>query len=254
LSRLFLCMLFVIPNAFGRIVDNSFLLEEAFNQEWGTYQFIQKYQTSSRDGGHQYILSTEIPLTDKTHQLSFEIPLEKRQIGDTNISYRWQPLNEDGLILAERFGLIFPTGSAKEESGNGVYGFEFMKAATLILGNNFMNHWNLGFLILPDAKITNSKRNRTLTSFTAGPSLVWLLKDHFNLFIEGLFESSQKIDPDGSKIETSTFTVNPGLRFSRHLKWNDTQVVPGLSFPIRFLNGPAEKGIFLYLSFEPRFY
>ena len=68
-----LCLfIFSTHSTFARVEDNSFLLEEAFNQEWGVYQFIQTYQTSSVAKGYEYGFENEIPLTDKVHQLSYE--------------------------------------------------------------------------------------------------------------------------------------------------------------------------------------
>ena len=105
----------------SKIEDNSFLLEEAFNQEWGVYQFIQSYQYNKKSKTWEYGFENEIPIADKVHQLSYEIPYEdvnaegkERGVGDAVISYRWQPLNKDGFLVADRFGLIIPTCDEKK--------------------------------------------------------------------------------------------------------------------------------------------
>lgn len=257
-----ICLIFALFtfSAFAAIEDNSFLMEEAFNQEWGVYQFIQKYQTSKVAKGYEYSFENEIPITDKTHQFSYEFSRGRGDadsdtaISDTTLNYRWQPLNKDGMLLSERFGLIVPTGSVEKESGNGVYGFEFMQAATITINDRFMNHWNMGFSVLPNAETKGIDKKRTITSFTAGSSIIYLWKDNVNFLVEGVLESGQGVNPDGSKSSETSFTINPGARFAWDLEWKDTQIVPGISFPTELLNGPTEHGVLVYLSIEPKFY
>lgn len=251
---------FLSTAAFAKIEDNSFLLEEAFNQEWGVYQFIQKYQTAQVAKGYEYSFENEIPITDKVHQFSYGFshgrPDENGHgaISDTTLNYRWQPLNKDGMLISERFGLIVPTGRVNKGAGNGVYGFEFMQAATLTINDRFINHWNMGFSVLPNAKTQDIDKRRTISTFSAGSSLIYLWSDNFNILLEGLLESGQSMNPDGSKSAETSFTINPGARFAMDFEWKDTQIVPGISFPTDLINGPTEHGVLVYLSIEPKFY
>jgi hypothetical protein len=256
-----IALIALIPTiAFARIEDNSFLLEEAYNQEWGVYQFIQKYQSFEMANTYDYTFESEIPITDKVHQFSYEIPFARSEenrpgaVGDIILNYRWQLFNRDGFILADRFGLILPTGQVDNGAGTGVYGFEFMKSATVTLSDYWINHWNFGFSVLPNGKIQDIEKRRTLSDFTAGTSLIYLLTDHFNILLEGLLESEQSINEDGSKKAETSFTINPGFRFAMDFDWKETQIVPGISFPTELLNGPTEHGVLFYLSIEPKFY
>jgi hypothetical protein len=254
------CTLCLSLSVSAKIEDNSFLLEEAFNQEAGVYQFIQKYQTFDRAKGYEYSFENEIPVPDERHQFSYEFSRsratagEDSEISDTTLNYRWQPLNKDGLLVAQRFGLIVPTGKPSKGSGNGVYGFEFMQAATIPLNERFMNHWNLGFSVLPNAKSAGHDEKGTISGFSAGSSIIYLWKDNFNFLLEGLLESGQEIDATGEKLSSTSFTLNPGMRFAIDLDWKDTQIVPGISFPTEMMNGPTEHGVLVYLSIEPKFY
>lgn len=254
-----LLVLTLIPAiAQSRIEDNSFLLEEAYNQEEGVYQFIQKYQTFDEAGLYAYSFENEIPITDKVHQFSYEFQFARADgirhgaISDVTLNYRLQPVNKNGFLLAERIGLIVPTGRVQKNSGNGVYGLEFMQSASIEIAEQWMNHWNFGFSVLPNAKTYETAERRTLSKFTAGTSVIYLLNDKFNILLEGLLTTAQAATEDGSKEMESFLILNPGIRFSLDYAWKDTQLVPGISFPTEMLNGPTEHGILLYLSFEPK--
>jgi hypothetical protein len=261
LKKKILGFLLSLPlTTFAAIEDNSFLLEEAFNQEWGVYQFIQKYQTSERAKGYEYTSDGEIPITDKTHQFSYSFSYARPEspghgaVSDMTLNYRIQPYNKDGILLADRFGLIVPTGNVEKGTGSGVYGFEFMQAATIAISEQFTTHFNFGFDVLPNAKTANIDKRRTLTGFTGGSSVVYLMNDNFNVLLEGLLQSGQSTLPDGTITAQTTFTINPGLRWAMDFDWKEAQVVQGISFPTELLNRPQEHGVLFYLSIEPKFY
>lgn len=48
-----------------RIEDNSFLLEEAYNQEEGVIQYIQSYQYSKKTKNWNYTFTNEIPMPNQ---------------------------------------------------------------------------------------------------------------------------------------------------------------------------------------------
>lgn len=251
----------LIPGlAFARIEDNSFLLEEAYNQEWGVYQFIQKYQSSDKYKLYDYVFENDIPVTDKTHQFTYAIPYqkadanEKSGVGDVGLNWRIQPYNKNGVMLAERFGIVLPTGKVDTGAGNGVFGFEFMQAATININDRWSNHWNIGFRTMPNAKSAGIDKKRTLTNATAGSSLIFVVNDSFDLMFEGLLDSGQSVDADGVKTSSTTLTINPGFRFAIDLDWKETQIVPGISFPTEILNSPSEHAVLVYFSIEPKFY
>lgn len=261
MKKKILGLLFSLPlTTFAAIEDNSFLLEEAFNQEWGVYQFIQKYQTSERAKGYEYSFENEIPITDKTQQFSYEFAFARPEspghgaISDVTLNYRLQPYNKDGILLSDRFGLIVPTGRVEKGAGSGVYGFEFMQAATISISDQFITHFNFGFDVLPHAKTAGIDKRRTLAGFTGGSSIIYLMKDNFNILLEGLLQSGQSTLADGTITSETSFTINPGFRWAMDFDWKETQVVPGISFPTELLNRPQEHGVLFYLSIEPKFY
>jgi len=105
------------------IQDNSFLVEEAYNQEAGVVQHIFTFARSIGDPGWTFSFTQEWPVGSQKHQLSCTIPALSVDtdsgfdagLGDVAINYRYQLVgNGDAAVaFAPRFSLIFPTGSAR---------------------------------------------------------------------------------------------------------------------------------------------
>ena len=245
--KLILIILILLPfHAQGVIEDNSFLLEEAYNQEKNEYQFIQRFDVSER-GGQDYSVEFEAPITPLTHQFSFDLSHTKdddssqRAFGDLALNYRYQSYNHKNNILTQRLGVIIPTGSVEKETSNGVYGFTFVQSATLKLNEVFMNHWNIGITTYPD---------ENLTGFLLGGSFVYLYQDNFNFLFEALYETDESVTPEGGNDRANTLFLNPGARFAYETSWNETQIVPGISFPFQYTEKRFHPAILLYLSLE----
>ena len=58
-----------------RIEDNSFLIEEAYNQEDGVFQYIQSYEYSKKTNEWLYTFTHEMPLPNLYHQFSYTVPI-----------------------------------------------------------------------------------------------------------------------------------------------------------------------------------
>ena len=74
---------------FQRIEDNSFLLEEAYNQEAGVIQHISTFQYDLMRSWN-YSFTQEWPVPNQKHQLSFTIPVRQSfsvGIGDILLNY-----------------------------------------------------------------------------------------------------------------------------------------------------------------------
>src|SRR5687768_6106818 len=77
------------------IQDNSFLIEEAYNQEAGVVQHISTFETAAEEGW-AYSFTQEWPLFSQRHQLSFTLPvahvegagLDATGLGDVMVNYR----------------------------------------------------------------------------------------------------------------------------------------------------------------------
>jgi len=237
-----------------KIRDNSFLLEEAYNQEPGVIQHIQAFQRM-RDKSWTYTFTEEWPVPKETHQLSATVPANRIHsdgtetgIGDIQLNYRYQAVLKDPIALAPRLSLIFPTGDDEKGLGNGALGVQVNIPASIEIGEKWVTHWNLGATYIPNTKGPGGIRRDT-TGFNYGASLIYLLSENFNLLVESAGSSHESIGEDGRLRREESFSINPGMRFAVNFK-SGLQVVPGIAVPIGVGPSAGEYGVFVYLSLE----
>jgi hypothetical protein len=230
------------PEAESQIQDNSFLIEEAYNQDPGVVQHILTFSRATRGGDWVYTFTQEWPAPTIKHQLSYTLPMLRidgaRGISDVALNYRYQWIgNADTRIaVSPRLTLLLPTGSERRGLGSGGTGVQVMLPMSTVLMPALVAHWNLGATTIPSKHTHN---------ITAGQSFVWLANHRFNALVETLW--SQTSDRSG---HSSQLTVSPGIRWSYDFP-SKLQIVPGIAFPIA--NHGGGKSVFLYLSFEHPF-
>jgi len=248
--------------------DNSFLLEEAFNQPMGVIQHIVSYATNNiKKGNSNFNFTQEIPLTDLTHQLSYSLNYsflppqdglkQKSGFGDVYISYRPSLMNEkQWMMLAPRITLILPTGNAAQGLGQGGWGGQFNLAITKRLVRRLITHYNFGYTVISQADfyLNNTPEpvlayQRNLYNKNAGFGVIWIAQRKCHLMLEYTSNFTQSITDTGRVTTQHQATISPGLRYC--FDNGRMQVVPGLAAPLSFTNGAVEVGVFLYLSFEP---
>ena len=240
------------------IQDNSFLLEEAYNQEPGVIQHISTFTKYRQSKDWIYTFTQEWPVPDETHQLSFTLPYQRMEasldgrkaVGDILLNYRYQLLgNGDATVaVSPRFSLILPTGDEKQLRGNGALGYQVNLPISVVLSKSFVTHWNLGATYTPNAK--NAAGDKAdLSSWLFGQSFVWLAHPNVNALVEFVYTGGQQVTGPGKKEALNSFYINPGLRFAINFE-NGLQIVPGLAVPIGVGPSKGERAIFLYLSFE----
>jgi hypothetical protein len=230
------------PPEESQIQDNSFLIEEAYNQDPGVVQHIQTFSRATRGGDWLYTFTQEWPAPNLKHQLSYMLPMAQldgeRGIGDVALNYRYQWIGDADarVAVSPRLTLLLPTGNERRGLGSGGTGVQVMLPASTVLTPSLVAHWNLSTTITPKTHTHN---------LTAGNSIVWLARPRFNVLVETLW--SRTSDRSGHDSQT---TVSPGIRWSYDFP-SKLQVVPGLAFPIT--NHGGGRSVFLYLSFEHPF-
>lgn len=244
------------------IEDNSYFVEEAYNQEEGVVQHISNgYYTFGPTKNFGYSFTQEWPVVSQKHQLSYTIGYSwlnsntVNGIPDFLINYRYQLTgHDDFLTIAPRFSIILPTGDEKKGLGNGVWGYQVNLPISKRLTNSFICHANVGFTLLPGIKSIDNNANEvknTNWNTNLGVSLIWLVSTNFNFMLEGVQNISSIANQGGKRITVNQTILSPGFRYAIDIK--NLQIVPGLAVPITFQDSKSNAGLFFYLSFEHPF-
>lgn len=238
-----------------KIQDNSFLIEEAYNQEPGVVQHIQLFQYLKKANSWLYSFTQEWPVPGQAHQLSYTIPVahvndpeSSTGIGDIALNYRYQALIKDAVAFAPRLSVILPSGDYKKGLGTDSVGYQVNLPLSIELSDSIVSHWNAGATYTPGSREPGGA-NADTTGYNYGASLIYLVNENFNIMLEAAGTSGEFVQPDGSKQKSSTLFINPGVRFAINCK-SGLQIVPGISAPIGIGSSHGEYGGLLYLSFE----
>ena len=245
----------------GPIQDNSFLIEEAYNQEVGVVQHINTFTRYQDSKDWVYTFTQEWPFGSQAHQVSFTLPYQrlgasldgKQGFGDVALNYRYQLLGDgDALVaISPRLSVILPTGDAKTGYGRGALGLQVKFPVSWVLNDSFAAHTNIGATHTPRAQNPLGERAST-QDLMLGQSLIWLVNPRFNVMLEYVHTGAQAVaGPNQTERMTSTY-LSPGIRWAYNFP-SGLQIVPGLAFPIGVGASKGEKAVFLYLSFEHPF-
>ena len=226
-----------------QILDNSFLVEEAFNQEAGIFQNIFAFNRT-RGGEWESTFTQEWPVRSMTHQLSFTLPIlaidGRRGVGDLLINYRYQLWEESATrpAFAPRLSLVLPTGSTDKGLGSGTAGLQVNLPFSKQAARDVYVHWNAGFTWLPDTDTAEGLFDPTLAA-----SAIWRARPMVNPMVEVVAEF-----PDAVTGREQFVTLSPGIRIGRNV--GETQLVFGAAVPVTFGAGRTNKAIFGYFSYE----
>jgi hypothetical protein len=246
----------------GPIQDNSFLLEEAYNQEDGVIQHISFFQKDVSTRDWVYAQTDEWPLRSYKHQLS--VTLAGTQVsgefhgsgagwGDSAVNYRYQLVGsgETKLAVSPRLSVLIPTGDHAAGRGTGGVGVQTNLPVSIQHSAHWVTHWNAGASWAPHAR-NELGQSAGVTGVNLGQSVVWLAKPRVNLLVETLWTTTEKIVGPGKTNWSQEMYVSPGIRWSYNFK-NGLQIVPGIAMPIGIGPSAGERGVILYLSFEHPF-
>lgn len=237
------------------IQDNSFLVEEAYNQEDGVVQHISAFTRLWQGGDWSYSFTEEFPVRSQKHQLSYTLSMMRAGgagagVGDTAINYRYQFIGsgDTKVAFAPRFTALAPTGNVREGRSLGGWGIQTNLPLSVVLGKRFVTHWNAGATIVPNAKSAAGDR-ALATGYNLGQSIIWLAKPRFNVMLETLWTGAESVIGNGNTQRTHSLYLSPGVRWAHNFS-NGLQIVPGIAVPIGAGPSGGDKGVILYLSFE----
>ena len=237
------------------ITDNSFLVEEAFNQEPGIFQNIANAVFVNSLWAFSF--TQEWPVKSQAHQLSFTLSALDNGIGsgvgDTLVNYRYQALTEGPgrPAFSPRASLVLPTGDVARLSGTGSLGLQVNLPFSKQTGDWYW-HWNAGFTWLPRAELlpsnqtSNERRVNLMSPFLSG-SGIYRVRQMFNLMLESVLLFDELVD-ETSVFRETAFVLSPGARGG----WNlgDQQLILGVAMPITWVADEVETGLLVYLSYE----
>ena len=241
------------------IADNSFLMEEAYNQERGVVQHISAFQLFRGADSWAYTFTQEWPLFGRTHQLSFTVPIQRMQngssvatgIGDVAMNYRYQLAGGERLSIAPRLSLLLPTGRAKADLGAGALGVQVNVPASVVVASRLVTHWNAGGTVTPSAENAVGDKATTV-AYNLGASVVWLTRPTFNALLEIVWTRKEAVTGAGRTAASDGLSISPGIRWAYNFS-SGLQIVPGIAFPIGLGPSAGDDAVLLYLSFEHPF-
>jgi hypothetical protein len=250
------------------IQDNSFFVEEAYNQEPGVVQHIINVPAffTSGDKEVSFIFTQEWPVFTQTHQFSYTIPYtfteSENGFEDIRLNYRLQALMEGERTpaFAPRFSLVTPAGDASKGFGHNRLGYEINLPFSKIVSNRVTLNFNAGGALFPDVN------DRDLWNYNLGGSVIYAVSRDFNLLLEAvafweedvadfaeILPASATTNKASATIDrTVTALLSPGARYAFNLP-NDVQIVVGAASPIGLTSDSPDWGLFFYLSIEHPF-
>ena len=235
------------------IQDNSYLVEEAYNQEEGVVQHIFNLRRKDRDWSFSF--TQEWPVVDQTHQFSYTVPYSwlradsgrEHGFGDLLLNWRVQALEESDAVpaFAPRLSLILPSGDDERGLGDGTVGYQANLPVSKIVADRWTLHANAGLTAFPNLN------GRNPVSYSLGASAIYAVSRTFNFMLETLGEWEESVEAGGGIDRGFTTTISPGFRYALNL--DAGQLVWGLAAPIGLTRGNTDYGVFVYVSFEHDF-
>jgi hypothetical protein len=241
------------------IADNSFLIEEAFNQEAGVIQHISSFARLWDRKNWAFSFTQEWPFPGhEKHQLSFTLaavssglfPTSGAGIGDVAINYRYQVAggSDKRFSFSPRVSMLLPTGDAGIGHGYGGVGVQTNLPVSIYLNSRLVTHWNAGATFIPVSSNENGDR-AFATGYNLGQSFIWLAHPRFNVMLETIWTDAESVVADNQTQRDKTLLISPGIRWAHNFK-SGLQIVPGIGFPVGVGPSAKERGVILYLSFE----
>jgi len=244
------------------IQDNSFLVEEAYNQERGIVQHISTFSRmwNSKDWTSSFTQEWPAP-GNWRHQLGYTVvgmhsgsySGTTGGMGDAILNYRYQAIGtgESRVAFSPRLSVMIPTGDVGAGRGTGSAGLQANLPVSIVLNRRVVAHWNAGSTFVPHAQNAGHFRAATV-GYNFGQGLIFLANPRINLMLETCFNKFQSVVKSGVTTWSSIAYISPGVRWAYNFR-SGLQIVPGLAVPIGIGSSAGERGVFVYLSFEHPF-
>jgi hypothetical protein len=239
------------------IQDNSFLVEESYNQEEGVVQHINLF-TRDRTGQWVATFTQEWPAGGVRNQLSYSIPFARseagaRKLDDVALNYRYQLVGsgQTRLAVAPRLSLYLPTGNTRDGFGSGNVSWQTLIPVSYAVSEDWVVHGNAGATYRPAFRNAAGDR-ANVWEWNVGGSVIFTGSRLLDPMLEVIYVRERAVVAPGRTVAEPVFLVSPGVRWAWSFK-SGLQVVPGLAFPIGVGPSRGSRQVLLYLSFEHPF-
>ena len=245
------------------IQDNSFSIEEAYNQEPGVVQHIFNLPIDFTNGSREIApgFTQEWPVFSQTHQFSYTIPYifteDDNGMEDMRLNYRLQAFMEDQYTpaFAPRLSLVLPTGDRDKDFGTGVAGYEFNLPFSKIVSDRWTLHFNAGMSVFP-----NAHQSHHLTNYNVGASAIYAVSRDFNVMLEtvagwnegiaeGVFAFEETVE-GGTTAIISPVSVTPSTCLTTR-SWSSAQLCPSVSRQIHPIGACSSTAHSSTRSYDP---
>ena len=243
------------------IQDNSFLIEEAYNQPDRVVQHINTFQRPQGGGAWAYSFTQEWPVRGRFHQMSVTVPVQhfgsgaagQTGVGDVLLNYRAQIAGVSGgpVLFAPRATLVLPTGDVDKGMGSGAVGAQVNLPLSIEIGERVVTHANVGATYTPGARNAAGASAAT-EAYSLGQSLIWMVRPSLNLMVEAAWASVETVAAADRTESARSLVVAPGVRYAHNLA-SGMQIVPGAAYVIGAGPSRGERSVFTYLSIEHAF-
>lgn len=235
-----------------KLEDNSFLIEEAYNQPTRVVQHISTAEL--HHGATAFSFTQEWPLGGQQHQLSYSLFLDVDDgsaLGDALVNYRLQALGEEGATLwaAPRISAILPVGDGDKLGGNGGWGVDLALPVSWEVTSRLSLHGNAGATMRPHAENGAGEHAFTLEPYLGG-SAIFFVTPKFNLLAETIWRRGEQVVAEDLSQGSWDQLVTLGARLGIDLP-HGVQVVPGAAWMPALGDVPTRS--FVYLSIEHGF-
>jgi hypothetical protein len=224
----------MVDEALRALQDNSFLVEEAYNQEKGILQHSGLFIRDTEHDDWSLQLRTDVPIGSIMQQVSLVVPIEGNgdtEVADVRLDYRYQLTGNRNSVwaVAPRLSLILPTGD--EERGHGKTAIEFVLPVSKVINRWLVSHTNFGGR-------GDFEEDFLVAELIAGQSFIFALNRNVHLMLEASLQEEE---------EHTEIFVSPGVRFG----WSTTngvQFVAGIGVPVGIGHSSGEETVLGYLS------
>lgn len=214
--------------------DNSFLVEEAYNQEEGILQHVGLFIRDTETDAWLLQLRTDVPLGSIMQQASLVVPIEGNgdtELADVRLDYRYQLTGNRNTVwaVAPRLSLILPTGD--DAHGHGNTAVEFVLPVSKVINRWLISHTNFG-------AHADFEEDFLVAELIAGQSFIFALNRSVHLMLEA------SLAEEGEHTE---IFISPGARFG----WSSAtgvQFVAGVGVPLGVGHSRGEEAVLVYLS------